>query len=75
MTVPRETWKHGWPTLSDWTTMLIGTGVHCVACGTLLGITTVAFPPGWTEPGPTPDWPFEEATCPLRQLLGKEAHP
>jgi hypothetical protein len=62
----RETWLHGWPRMG--TQVLIGTGVYCVGCGKDHGITTIAIPEGWEywlQNRPYPDWPFDEASCPV----------
>lgn len=57
-------WLNGWPRTGR-TQVLIGTEVHCLACGRCVGITCVAFPPDWEPPGPKPEWPFSEADCPV----------
>lgn len=56
-------WLHGWPLYGD--TVLMGTGVHCAGCGRDFGTATVAFPESWTPPGPEPEWPFDEESCPV----------
>jgi hypothetical protein len=57
-------WLHGWPRINRGRAVLMGTGVHCVCCGRLQGVTTVAFDPDWVSP-PDPVWPFDIADCPL----------
>jgi hypothetical protein len=59
-------WMNGWSRLSL-TAMLIGSGVHCVACGRLQGVTCVAITPNWTPPDKDPDWPFGQDNCPVCQ--------
>ncbi len=56
-------WLNGWP--RDLRTVLIGSGVHCICCGRLAGVTCVAFPEDWVPPGPEPVWPFGQDDCPL----------
>lgn len=57
-------WLNGWPRMGI-TGVLVGTGVHCIGCGALQGVTTVAIEEGW-EPPPTPLWPYEgERRCPI----------
>jgi hypothetical protein len=53
------------------TEVLIGTGVWCVGCGKDHGIITVGISEGyehWVENRPYPDWPFDEANCPVCHL-------
>ena len=59
-----QPWMNGWPRTGA-LHVLIGTGVHCVCCGSLRGVTTVAFPPDWEPPGPDPVWPFGHDDCPI----------
>ena len=59
-----QPWLNGWPRIGR-REVLIGTGCHCVCCGRIHGITSVAFPPDWEPPGPEPEWPFGEQDCPL----------
>jgi hypothetical protein len=61
-------WLHGWPRIDSGRTVLIGTGVHCVCCGRLRGVTCVAFTEDWEPPGPDPVWPFGEADCPICEV-------
>lgn len=61
----RNKWLNGWPLMEGARAVLIGTGVHCSGCGKDFGVATVAFPPGYKPPGRLPDWPFEEANCPV----------
>ncbi len=61
----REKWLHGWPRLNGGSAVLMGTNVLCIGCGRDVGVTTVAITEGWKPPGPTPDWPFDEANCPV----------
>lgn len=58
----RENWLNGWHRSGD--SVLIGTGWHCAGCGKFLGLGCVALD---DQPWPEklPDFPFEEATCPL----------
>lgn len=58
-------WLNGWPRISPHQ-VLIGTGVHCVGCGKLQGVTCVVFPEDW-EARPEPDWPFTEVDCPIHR--------
>jgi hypothetical protein len=58
----REHWLNGWHRRGD--SVLIGTGVRCAGCGKFLGLACVAFD-GSLLPEKNPDFPFEEATCPL----------
>jgi hypothetical protein len=58
----REHWLNGWNRQGD--SVLIGTGYHCAGCGKFLGLGCVAFD-GSPLPEKRPDFPFEEATCPL----------
>jgi hypothetical protein len=58
----REHWLNGWHRRGD--SVLIGTGTHCAGCGKFLGVTCVIFD-GSPLPEKPPDFPFEEATCPL----------
>jgi hypothetical protein len=60
-----QPWLNGWPRLGTGDAVLIGTGMYCVCCGRLRGVTTVAFSADWEPPGPEPVWPFGEADCPL----------
>jgi hypothetical protein len=64
---PELPWLGGWPRIGRGA-VLIGTGVHCVCCGRLAGVTTVAFPSNWTEiveSRSDPTWPFDESDCPI----------
>lgn len=61
-----QPWMNGWPRLGLMA-MLIGSGVHCVACGRLEGVTCVATPSDWTPPEKDPDWPFGQDNCPVCQ--------
>jgi hypothetical protein len=61
--VNREDWLHGWTRQGR--TVLVGVVVRCAGCGRYQGAATVAYPKDWTPPGPVPDWPFEEETCPV----------
>ncbi len=62
-TVDREAWLNGWSRMG--TSVLVGTGVHCAGCGKFNGIACVAFGPDYVAPEKEPDWPFNEADCPL----------
>lgn len=66
----REHWLNGWPRIGE-TGVLLGTQVACVGCGKDHGTTTVAFDDGTTFPERTPDWPFEEASCPVCALQAR----
>lgn len=60
----RLAWLHGWP----WRGGLdveMGSGVHCIGCGRMLGVFTVVLPENWQRPGSQPDWPFPEDRCPV----------
>jgi len=63
----REHWLNGWPRIG--TSVLIGTGVHCVGCGVFHGVTCVAFEEDWQPPEKMPDWPFEQDSCPICELI------
>ncbi len=63
----REDWLNGWPRIGG-ASVLLGTQVACVGCGKEQGTTTVAFEEGVVLPEHEPDWPFEEATCPVCAL-------
>ena len=58
-------WLNGWPRISA-TQVMIGAGVHCVACGRCQGVTCVVFDPDceWPDQRP-PVWPFTEQDCPI----------
>lgn len=60
-----RSWLHDWPVMEGSSHVLVGTGVHCIGCGQLVGVTTVVFPEEWKPPGPDPDWPFKGADCPV----------
>lgn len=60
-----RSWLNGWPALDGDLSVLMGTGVHCIGCGWLLGVTTVVFDEGWEPPGPEPEWPFAQDDCPI----------
>jgi hypothetical protein len=69
MTKTREAWRHEWPISGG--EILLGTQVCCAGCGRDRGTTTVAFSDealAWMKDRPTPEWPFDEETCPLCQL-------
>jgi hypothetical protein len=59
----REHWLNGWRRIGD--SVLIGSGYRCAGCGKFTGLGCVALgdPQSWPEK--MPDFPFEEATCPL----------
>jgi hypothetical protein len=57
----REHWLNGWHRQGD--AVLLG-GVHCAGCGKFVGTTCIALD-GGPLPEKLPDFPFEEATCPL----------
>jgi hypothetical protein len=59
----RESWLNGWS--RDGNTVLLGSSVHCVGCGKSYGTTCVVIPEGWAPPEKNPDWPFDEADCPV----------
>lgn len=61
----REHWLNGWHRRGD--LVLIGTATHCAGCGQFLGLACVAFD-GEPLPERNPDFPFEEATCPLCEI-------
>lgn len=57
----REHWLNGWHRQGD--AVLLG-GVHCAGCGKFVGTTCIALDDD-PLPEKMPDFPFEEATCPL----------
>jgi hypothetical protein len=57
-------WLNGWPQIGD-ASVLMGTGVRCVGCGRLRGVTCVVFDDDWRAPGPEPQWRFAPETCPI----------
>jgi hypothetical protein len=59
----RETWLNGWHRNGN--SVLIGTGVYCAGCGRDNGVACVAISPDYIAPEKLPDWPFNEADCPL----------
>ena len=59
----RQKWLNGWPQVGN--SVLIGSGVHCAACGRSYGITCIAIPLDYITPEKLPDWPFNEETCPV----------
>ena len=59
----REKWLNGWSRNGG--IVIIGTGIHCSACGKFGGITSVAFSDDWVAPEKNPDWPFTEGDCPV----------
>lgn len=68
-TMTRETWLNGWPRMGN--SVLIGMHVCCAGCGRSHGICTVALSADDKWPEKMPDWPFDEADCPVhnyRQL-------
>ena len=62
----RESWRNGWPLQGD----SIGLHPHCAGCGKSLGLACIALEAGVEYP-PEPQWPFEEATCPLCLLRNR----
>lgn len=58
-----EAWLNGWYRVGAF--VFIGTGVHCAGCGKFNGIGCVAIDPNSKWPEAMPDWPFNEASCPL----------
>lgn len=56
-------WLNGWAR-HDLTTLLMGSGVHCIGCGRLLGVISVVFTADWSPP-PEPAWPFRPMECPV----------
>ncbi len=65
-----QDWLNGW--FYDGTdTMLVGVMVHCVGCGKEFGMTCVFFPEGWKEPGPVPNWAFNQDKCPICDLRAR----
>lgn len=69
----REHWLNGWPRIGF--SVLIGSGVHCIGCGTFHGVTCVAIPEDWQPPEKMPDWPFEQDSCPVCQLVARASSP
>lgn len=65
-----EDWLHGWPRIGE-TGVLIGTQVRCVGCGKDCGTTAVALEAGVTFPEREPEWPFDEAGCPVCALKSR----
>lgn len=67
----RETWLNGWKREGIYVQM--GTGLHCGGCGKCLGVVSAIVPEGWESP-PTPEWPFNEADCPVcREFRGAKS--
>ena len=64
----RESWLNGWPRMGP-TAVLIGSGTHCVGCGSASGVVSVAIPEGYEAPDRDPDWPFPEDNCPVCPFL------
>ncbi len=60
----RMEWLKGWPRMGP-AAVLIGTGVHCLGCGDLRGITSVVIDEHWTPPAELPSWPFRVGDCPV----------
>lgn len=69
----REHWLNGWTRFGG--SALCGSGVYCAGCGLSLGVTCVAIPENWIAPASDPDWPFEQADCPVHQPMGREDLP
>jgi len=62
---PKElVYLHGWPRLGP-AAVLMGTWCRCIGCGASEGITSVVVGEGWQDPGPEPDWPYEQGDCPV----------
>ncbi len=59
----REKWLYGWHRYQSSPTILLGGSVHCCCCGRFQGVT--CFVASDDFPATLPDWPFEEADCPL----------
>lgn len=57
-------WLNGWPRMGL-TGVLIGTCVHCIGCGELHGVTSVAFTEDWSPPAVDPAYPFRPGDCPV----------
>ena len=43
----------------------MGSGIHCVGCGRLFGVTCVVVSEDYVYPEKKPDWPFDEDDCPV----------
>ena len=66
----REAWLHGWTRRGSG--VVIGGTIHCAGCGRSVGTTRlpITVPAGaWQD---EPEWPFDEATCPLCDALSRE---
>ena len=65
-----EKWLNGWMRQGD--TVLIGSGLHCVGCGFFLGTCCVILSDCAMPSREDPDYPFEQASCPVCQLRNRE---
>jgi len=66
----REAWLNGWPKLNNCAVLLVGS-VHCIGCGKFHGVVTVALDENSSFPDERPDWPFEESSCPVCEVVGE----
>lgn len=57
-------WLNGWPRMGR-AAVLVGNATHCIGCGRMYGITTVAIDAKWTPPTLDPAWPFRPGDCPV----------
>lgn len=57
----REKWLNGFKRTDTW--VYIGPAVHCAGCGKFFGVVCVSIT-GYS-PDINPDWPFDQATCPV----------
>ena len=64
----REKWHEGWKRNGD---VIMYGHPHCAGCGKFLGCCALGIEEGWVPP-PDPQWPFDEAGCPLCALRDRE---
>lgn len=65
----REDWLNGLKREGD--RVMVFPTIRCVGCGNALGV--VCYIPGDEACAPKPDFPFDEATCPLCEMRKKLA--
>lgn len=70
-----QAWLNGYPRSSDGRFVTIGNASHCVCCGYVAGIFTIAITEEYLQQEfpPTPQWPFGVGDCPLNPG-GKPRH-
>lgn len=65
MTTAEFPWLNGWPLVGP-NSVLVGSGMHCIHCGSFQGVTCVAMTEDWQPPGPEPTlWPHTPQDCPV----------